>query len=177
MFLHVRGSMERVFAVAIMLISIAAFGQVTARQGEPPPPPNGSQRFKSPMVLELPLLIADPNTWGVGDVRGGDDLSKFICDGVAIETLDQNASNPRSGQVKVTFKVVLYVEPGVDKRVDVAVEILRGADRLAATAVRNIKAGEKKRASAAATTTISEDDLRRDPRPTLRITVSVRDDA
>jgi hypothetical protein len=44
----------------------------------------------------------------------------------------------------MAFRFILYDEPGVDKRVDLGIEVVRGDSTLGSAFLKNVKLGEKK---------------------------------
>ena len=70
-----------------------AAADVKARQGEAP-----QKTFKSPMILELPYVVADPQYWGVGEVRTPDNVTirTYVCESVSFRDLAMAADRTKS---------------------------------------------------------------------------------
>lgn len=147
--------------------------QVAARHLEEAP--RDDHHFKSPMQLDVPLLVADKGFWDGSEVRG-EDLSTFVCDGVSIASFGQTATRGHDDLVTVTFVVTLHAERGIDKRVDLTIDAVRGESRLGEVAEGRIKLGEKKSVVREMVMKIPAKELSAEPRPVARVTVVVRDD-
>ena len=177
--------MRRAFALlAMVAFCLPCHAQVTARQGAADSAPN--REFTSPMVLEVPFV---PETWekerlnSTNSVRRSIsqgrrlDLSGYECDKVVVNSVIFVRSKPRNGVVRYWVEAETYTRPGIDKLVTVTFEILQdpaGQPEAAAT-VRDIDAEEKKLRAGVAELLVPETVLATSPPPTLRITVSVRD--
>lgn len=165
------------FALTFAVSIVPCTAQVSARHVEEPPKQLAGERFKSPMVLEFALAAADPMFWNGGEIRTKDNLSKYICDGVSFTDFSTEAKRGKDNVVTMTFRFELYDEPGVDKRVDVAVQAKRGDALLGdAGLVKNIKLGEKKHVKRSVEVRIAAEQLKNGDKPTLQITTVVRDD-
>jgi hypothetical protein len=163
--------------VALAFLASPVHAQVSAKHVEEPPKQLTGERFKSPMVLEFPLAVADRSLWDAGEVRTNDDISKYICDGVSFSDFSSEAKKGRDQEVTITFRFVLYDEPGVDKRVDVAIDVVRGETHLGETGfLKNIKLGEKKHVTKSIDIRTTGTDLEQQPKPTVRLTTVVHDD-
>jgi hypothetical protein len=161
------------FTVLIAAFAATIHGQVAAKHVEQSKP--SPDHFTSPMELEFPLAVADSSLWGVGEVRR-DSISRYVCDGVSFRDFSTEALKPRKGKVAVTFRPVLYAEAGVDKRVDISIDVLRGDAVIGSDAVKNLKLGEKKTAEAALTVQLATSDFEGSGALTVRMTTVVRDD-
>jgi len=161
-----------VYVLCFAAFSGWANAQVSARQGE-----QEKVRFESPMILDLPLVVTDPQLWGKGQLRSKNDvaLRKYSCDGVSFVDFATSAKRQRNGNVKITFDFVLRTESGVDKLASVRIAIMDGDQEVAAGARNDIDAEEGKRASGQTSILVREATLIAEPPRTLRITLKVVD--
>jgi hypothetical protein len=106
-----------------------------------------------------------------------DPISKFVCDGVSYRDFSTAARKPRDGNLPVTFRFLLYDEPGVDKRVDVAITVARGDVSIGTGVLKNIKLGEKKNVRKEIELSLPVAAIEGSgPAPLVRLTTVVRDD-
>lgn len=77
-----------VAAAAVLLATRAAGQTVVASQGAPDP-----REFRSPMVLEVPMVLSDPSRWTDTWTTETEyaELRSFHCEGVFIERLKMRA--------------------------------------------------------------------------------------
>lgn len=153
-------------------------GQATARQGEPPPGRRQAEHFRSPMILELPLVVVAPDYWGGQPIRTQEaqELRYFVCDGVSVTDLAMSAARKRSGDLKLRIAFTLSTEEGIDKMAAVQIDAMAGERVVQSATVSKIDAEEGKRASRAAVMMIPKTDVASlSEKPVLRLTVMVRD--
>jgi hypothetical protein len=150
--------------------------QVAARHVENPPEALAAVqvRIKSPMALDVPLVV-DRTLVGVGRVRG-ERLWKYICDGVSYRDYSLEVRRPRHGRHRVIFRFRLWDEPGIDKRVDVALELVQTDKAIGSATSTNIKLGEEESAYRTIELLVDETDLQSETKAVVRLTTVVRDD-
>ena len=110
------------FGLAAMLSAAAGTAQ-TVVTGEKPVYEN---EFLSPMVLEVPFVLADPARWN--DTWSSEkeyaDIVKYCCEKVFVESLKMRARRAGGGVVVVTIKAKLRNPNGNhDKRVFLTAEL------------------------------------------------------
>jgi|ERR1051325_1761412 hypothetical protein len=171
--------MLRLAGIVTCLLTAAcgwtAFAQVTARQGDPTEEEQ-VHRFRSPMILDLPLTVADPALWNKGQIRSSTEVSlrRYNCDGVTFADFAAEATKSRGASVKVSFAFILANEPGVDKLASGRFAIVSDDRELAAGVLMESDVEEGQRTSRQVSMTVSESDLRGHPTPTLRILLRVK---
>jgi hypothetical protein len=163
----------RAALLVTLTTALVVHAQVAARHVEEVP--RDDHHFKSPMQLDIPLLVSDPSRWDGSQVRG-ENLSGYVCDGVSITDFAAEATRGRNGPVTVKLLLVLYAEQGIDKRVDLSTDIMRGDTRIGQTSKNRIKLGEKKHVTRTLEMVIPAETLAAEPRPVVRLTIAVRDD-
>jgi hypothetical protein len=160
-----------------LLLATPSTAQVTARQGEPAKT-EATERFKSPMVLELPLVVARSGIPAGGSLvtKEASQLRRYICDGVSIIHLAMSVTRKRSGDAKFQFQFMLSTEESWDRLVDVEFAAVAGDRSVGAVITRNIDAEEGKTVTRKADLVLNKDALDAlGEQPVLRITVTVRD--
>jgi hypothetical protein len=105
------------------------------------------------------------------------DLGEHSCDGVVVEHVAVARYKQRKGVVHYWVEVGTYTQPGIDKLAMVTVEILRDSSSPpeAKVSLPKIDAEENQHGTGRVTLSIPENLVGMSPPPTLRITVSVRD--
>jgi hypothetical protein len=163
---------------AVVALPAVSHAQVVARQG----PDESAYKFKSPMILDLPL--ADPLRLAV-DTRAGvsNEIKRYTCDDVSLASFTiERAAGPRhdDGRVRLAFAGSIHVPDSFDRRVDVDVAIKKDKTTLGSGSADDVKAGEGKYTPFHAMVLLDEAALKAayasEPRPILEITVTVRDD-
>jgi len=168
--------MKRFVLCLLLMASLPICAQVAAKHVEEPPKELAGDRIKSPMELRFPLAVADSSFWGVGEVRR-DPISKYVCDGVSYRDFSTEAAKPHDGKLKITFRVLLYDEPGIDKRVDLSIAVLRGETIAGSAVLKNLKVGERKLVPKEMTIELPSSEIEGvSPAPVVRLTTVVRDD-
>lgn len=138
----------------------------------PAPPPT-----QSPMTFEIPFNAANPDLWGRGEIAPDQNLAEHVCDLVSINKLTVAPQKAVNGAVAVNVAFTLYNRPGHDKLVDLTFAVIREGELLTKeVSLQGIEVEETRSVSKAVTFSISEERLRAEPPPTLRITLSVIDD-
>ena len=157
--------------------AVNATAQVTARQGEPSPK-DEIHRFKSPMILDLPLTVVDESLWGQGQVRSDTEVSlrRYICDGVSFADFAVSARRQRAKQVKLTFDFTLANEPGIDKFAGATFTVMAGDAAISTAVLLDSQVEEGRRTVRQVSLVVPEEELRRAPPPTLRIVLRVKVD-
>ncbi|MBV9494975.1 MAG: hypothetical protein JOZ54_12070 [Acidobacteria bacterium] len=163
------------FIALVLLFTAPALAQATARQGEATSQTDDHQRFRSPMIVEIPLHVVDPDTWGVGPVRGSDDhVELFVCEGVFIRDVAVSGDRMRGSKLRIRFHLIVANERGgVDKLVDLRVELMRGDTALAKTTVKDIDVEEGRVVERNVELVAGQNEITPRPRPTVRLTVAV----
>jgi hypothetical protein len=158
-----------------------ALGQVSARQGTAPPPVDVA--FASPMVLELPLPnieVIQPDSYvKLAEVR------KYVCDkNVRLFhlTLSKQYKGPRKARsLELVLSGSVLVEESYDRRLDLAVGIKGGDEVLGTQSLRNLSAEERRVTPFRIVVPVGEAKLlaayAAEPRPTIELTLTVRDDS
>jgi hypothetical protein len=166
-----------------LLPGISAQAQISARQGSTPQPKIESKSFDSPMVLELPVPT-------LGEIELGKEIAfplevrKFLCDQhVSFSSLSLGKSyfDRREKRLQLTLSGYLTVRESYDRRADVTIQLVQGGKRLATGTTRNINAEEGRTSRFKVVAMIPEATLEEafaaEPKPTLEITLVVRDNS
>ena len=133
------------------------------------PDPNG-------LPLDVPFHAADPTTWNGGQIRGKDQLSRFICEGVSIRDLAVSVSRVRGDNAKVMFHFVLGNEPGVDKLAMIRLALIRQEQALYETIIPWFEVEEGETSTRSQSFVVPKEALAATPAPLVRLTVSTKDD-
>lgn len=120
----------------------ASSPQVTARQGTAPSPQE--QHFASPMVLDLQLpkvtALESGSSLRLPDVR------KYICDNhvtLLNLTVAKQYKGPRKARsLELILSGFVSVTESYDRRVDIALRLRSGEEKIAAQMLRNLKTEE-----------------------------------
>jgi hypothetical protein len=95
------------------------------------------------LVLEAPLDNLDERFFlnGGGHLLADEmrDFVKYTCDGVRLSPFSIEFSKSQNGMVEVTYSFGLSNESGVDRRVTVTIEFVRGNDRIKSVTLDNIE--------------------------------------
>ncbi|HKO57422.1 MAG TPA: hypothetical protein VJ276_16220 [Thermoanaerobaculia bacterium] len=162
------------FTTLLVLLSPPAVAQATARQGEPSQDISDRQEFQSPMVIELPLHVTDPETWGAGWVRAEDHVDRFICDGVYLKDFVVSADRRRGAKLRLRYRLVLAnARGGIDKLVDVKLELFRGAEVLQGLVLKDVDVEEGRVVTKDMEGEFSQATITAEPRLQIRITLKV----
>jgi len=170
--------MSFISMACVLLFTLSVSDAQVARQGERPPDQPETRRFRSPMIVELPLVVVAPHYWGAQPVRTGEagKLKYFVCDGVAVLDLAMSAVRKRSGVLKIGIDFTLSTEEGTDKEVTVQIAAVADERVVQTVTVLNIDAEEGRIASRSARLLIPKQDVSAlSERPVLRLTLYVRD--
>ena len=176
-----RGQLLAAVIACLVIPPAVAMAQVVARQGEAPPPQE--KHFASPMILEIPL----PNVTAIepGSSLRLADVHKNVCDNdVTLRglTVAKEYRGPRRARaLQLVVAGAVLVTDSYDRRVDIALR-LRSGDKVIGTAMLRNHAAEEERSSPfrillpvdEPTLTAA---LAAEPRPTLELTLTVRDDS
>lgn len=168
--------------VTLLLLLLALPGQAIAQAtGQPVVVRQGTvipvERFESPMVLELPLVLGSPGV-ATSALRTPEEQKrtrKFICDGAYLYDLTLKKSKPtREGDVDLEGKVTVGVEHGEDRRVDVLAELVRGDQVLGASKIANLKVEEDERSTRPVAFRVKDSDVADVAALKVRLTLDVR---
>jgi len=166
------------------LLSAAATTAQTVATGERPVYEN---EFRSPMVLEVPFVLADPARWN--DTWSSEkeyaDLVKYCCEKVFIESLKMRARRVGGDVVAVTIKTKLRNPNGNhDKRVFLTVELQNDGNTIrdvtppkpqtAPHVDKGVSVEESDSATKTTVLSVLADDLK--PTTKLKITMALRND-
>ncbi|HSP15336.1 MAG TPA: hypothetical protein VLV78_11340 [Thermoanaerobaculia bacterium] len=148
-------------------------GEVVAKQG---PPDDDSVRFRSPMILEVPLPVSDPATWTGSRIRSMEVLSRYKCDGVSLSLLGFTADSPSHGNIRITLDAKVDAELGHDKIVSMTAQAFDGDEEIGSRgAVNGLKVEEGANSFARwSLLVIPESTLREHPKTRVRIIVHVK---
>jgi hypothetical protein len=159
----------------------ASSPQATARQGTAPPPQEA--HFASPMVLDLPLpqvtAIEPGSALRLADVR------KYICDNhvtLLNLTVAKQYKGPRKARsLELVVSGFVSVTDSYDRRVDIALQLRSGTEKLAAQTLRNSSAEEERVTPFRMLLPVDESKLEAayssENPPVLELTLTVRDDS
>lgn len=158
-----------------LLLSTATLAQVAARQGTPEEV-NEPTRFKSPMIVDLALPIANEALWSGNQIRqqNGTTLRDYICDGIRFLDFATSAKKMRNGKVKVIFYFTLFNEPGMDKLATLRFSIKNGDAVVGKANVVDMDIEEKRQLTKQVVVEVAPEDLTTGS-PTLTISLSVKD--
>ncbi|HEV8119555.1 MAG TPA: hypothetical protein VGQ67_01020 [Candidatus Polarisedimenticolia bacterium] len=149
--------------------SILAEPEVT--QGVPKGGPD--KTFKSPMIMKTKLLSALPEH--LGQFLSSAEFQSFICDNVRLKLLETHVQ-VWDKTVDVGINVTTYTELGIDKKVDILVELL-GPDSVIATGMLGpFSSEEGKRGHRRLMLRVPLDQWPTAEVPSLRMTMNVVDD-
>lgn len=171
-------SLRAAVLFSILLIATSTSGQVTAHHGA-----SEVTDFESPMVLDLPLpniapLPADSQLHLA-------DTSKYTCDKnvslVNLVVTKRSKSHRGETSTEVVVSGSVFVGSSHDRRSDIALRIKSKDQILASQTLRNLKTEEGRRTAFQIALPVDDKALRDAsasvPRPTLEITLTVRDDS
>lgn len=168
----------------IALIAAAplpASPQATARQGTAPPPE--VSHFASPMILDLPL----PNVTSLepGSVLRLGDVYKYICDNhvkLLNLTIGKQYKGPKKARsLELIVSGSVSVIDSYDRRVDIALQLRSGEEKIASQILRNFSAEEERTTPFRILLPVEESKLAAaysaEQAPILELTLTVRDDS
>lgn len=177
--------MQRSTALLLVILAptapVSASPQATARQGTAPPPQN--THFESPMILDLPLpnvaSIEPGSSLRLGDVR------KYICDNhvsLLNLTVAKQYKGPRKTRsLELIVSGSVSVTDSYDRRVDIALQLRSGEEKIAAQTLRNVSAEEERLTPFRILLPVDESKLvaafSAGQAPLLELTLTVRDDS
>jgi hypothetical protein len=135
-----------ILVLPLTLLAAFAAGQVKAKSEAPEA---SEKMFRSPMVLELPLPeLASLPTAPTRGASIGVNLSTLLgyeCDKVVVKAISGRVQLPdKTGVAQLDILVVLYVKPGMDKTVELRLDLMAGDQRLDYAIARNVDAEERK---------------------------------
>jgi hypothetical protein len=165
-----------VVAVLFFAVSASSASGQTARQGSTPAPP--AERFRSPMIVETPLIpFDDVNERGakgrlLADTTG---LSRFVCAGISVVRLTANASEKLDGEQRRSLEIGLTLASAreEDKDVGVAVELVRDGRIVASSELPSVEVEEGSRATRKLKWQVASDEIDSMPAGLIRVTVTV----
>jgi len=163
--------------LAVVLFIICPVGGSSAEpqvhQGTPKEAPNPERTFTSPMIMETKLEAAKPDKqlqWVATN-----EFEAYICDKVHLTEISTYVE-PRKKTVDVSVYVTTYTERGIDKKVDVLVEILVGEQVIGTATIGPFAAEERKQGYAGRVIKVPLAQWQADVVPDLRLTMNVVDD-
>jgi hypothetical protein len=160
---------------------LSASPQATARQGTAPPPQE--VYFASPMILDLPL----PNVTSLDPrsvLRLGD-VHKYICDNhvrLLNLTVGKQYKGPKKARsLELIVSGSISVIDSYDRRVDIALQLRSGEEKIASQILRNFSAEEERNTPFSILLSVDEARLAAaysaEQSPLLELTLTVRDDS
>ena len=168
-----RAALTTTSLLTLALLNATSAHQIVVRQGRE----DTSKQFQSPMVIEVPLPDLDEKLRLVST-----DLANYTCDGVSIRALTVARAKRAKGKIAVLeFHGFIRVPESFDRQVDVTVALNAGAVTVAKGERLRIDAeegrGTRVRVSLPVEETLLNGALASDARPTLKITMVVRDNS
>ena len=156
----------------LALAATPALAQVTAKQGEARI--DSRQRFRSPMVLEVPagalLALERGDSWSFPEV------GSYLCEDASLRGVKFKRTRARQGELEYEVEGFILVADSYDREAAIHFEFLDG-QRVAGGGSRDqIDAEEQKTTRFWFKINIAEDAasaLRSSPAPTLRLTLEL----
>lgn len=174
-------SSSLLLAILIAAAPTPASPQATARQGAAPPPQE--VHFASPMILDLPL----PNVTSLdpGSVLRLGDVYKYICDNhvrLLNLTVGKQYTGPKKARsLELVVSGSVSVIDSYDRRVDIALQLRSGEEKIASQILRNFSAEEERTTPFRILLPVDEarlaDAYSAEQAPLLELTLTVRDDS
>jgi hypothetical protein len=165
-----------IFVALTLALSGFSVAEPEVTQGTPKEPPKKEKPeniFKSPMVMKTRLEAALPDRqdqW-----NSSSEFESYICDDVRLKLFESYVAVGKKAVV-VTIYVTTYTEPGVDKQVDILMELMV-SDRVIGTRMLGPFASEeKKEGYKRITLKVPVDQWPTEGVPSLRMTMNVVDD-
>jgi hypothetical protein len=170
-----RGRLLVILAVVLFLCPVGgASAEPEVHQGTPKEVPKSDPRtFTSPMIMETKLEAARPDKqlkWVTSD-----EFTAYVCDKVHLTEI-RTYVEPRKKTVDVTIYLTTYTERGLDKKVDVLVEIHVGDQLIGSTTIGPFAAEEHKEGYSGRVIKVPLTQWPADVVPDLRLTMNVVDD-
>jgi hypothetical protein len=159
-------------ALALSLaVGASALAEPEVTQGLPKGGPE--KTFKSPMVMKTKLVSALPEH--LGQYLSSAEFESFICDNVRLKLLETHVQI-WDKTVDVAINVTTYTELGIDKKVDILVELLGPESVIATGMLGPFSSEEGKRGHRRVTLRVPLDQWPTAEVPGLRMTMNVVDD-
>jgi hypothetical protein len=137
-------------------------------------PKGGPERtFKSPMIMKTKLVSALPEH--LGQYISSAEFESFICDNVRLRLLETHVK-VWTKRVDVAINVTTYTELGIDKKVDILVELLGPESVIATGMLGPFSSEEGKRGHRRLVLRVPLDQWPAAEVPNLRMTMNVVDD-
>jgi hypothetical protein len=165
----------RPFLIVGSLLALASSALLAqeARQGPVVP----VQRFDSPMVIDLPLVVGPIGVW-TSALRTPEEQKRtrhFICDHAYVYDLVlKPGKRSREGVVELAGRVTIAGEHGEDRRVDVLAEIVTGETVLGSSKISNLKVEEDERSTRPVLFHLTEQQIADLATLKVRLTLDVR---
>ena len=154
-----------------LMLGANALAEPEVTQGVPKGGPE--KTFKSPMVMKTKLISALPGN--LGQYLSSAEFESFICDNVRLKLLETHVQ-VWDKTVDVAINVTTYTELGIDKKVDILVELLGKESVIAAGMLGPFSSEEGKRGHRRLTLRVPRDQWPAADVPGLRMTMNVVDD-
>jgi hypothetical protein len=169
--------MRLMLVILTLAATSTSYAQTSAKQGQPPTP--SPFKFRSPMVIETPLLVArvDP-LYKTISMESQPEIRDYICDNVSIASLRMKLQDAKAGLTELAVEVNLKNRHGHDKRVTLEFEVLNGEESIAAFRIDDFEAKEDRTTvePRIGKVKLARGKLVREPMTRLRITMTVVDD-
>ena len=127
----------------------------------------------SPMIMKTKLVSALPENQG--QRKSSTEFESFVCDNVRLKVLESSVT-VREKTVEVWINVTTYTELGIDKKVDIFLELLGGESVLATGMLGPFQSEEGKRGRRWTTIKVPLEQWPTAEVPGLRMTMNVVDD-
>jgi hypothetical protein len=163
-------------ATALIAAGAAAPAQTTAHQGAPDP-----HVFHSPMVLETPLPDLTKLRPGQG-MAVSSDVPQYVCDDASLGAIRVEALAPsrrESGKRVLEFSDTVHVAKSHDRLIDITMAVKHGETVLARGSAKSLSVEEEDTRPFRVRVVMDSSEVAQayasEPRPSLEITVVVRD--
>lgn len=166
-----RGLVLLGLAFVLPLRSALAFAEPEVTQG--PPKATPEKTFTSPMIMKTKLVSALPENQGRWNSSA--EFEPFLCDNVRLKSLESYVQL-RDKMVEVRIFVTTYTELGIDKKVDILLELLGPESVIATGMLGPFQSEEGKRGYKRMTLRVPVDQWPTTEVPGLRMTMNVVDD-
>jgi hypothetical protein len=160
--------------VGLLLFAVPSFAQITARHEES----SEVQQFDSPMLLDLPFPIQNPELWKKGGTKTfSKDLTRFVCENVSFTSITVQFDKAKNGTVPLNVTAYLKNRPGHDKLVQLRFQVFRDGVAISpGERVLNVDAEEGRAVKVSFRLAVKEEQLRKEgPDPVLNIRLEAKD--
>jgi hypothetical protein len=159
--------------LAFVLPSRSAYVLAEPEVTQGPPKVTPEKTFTSPMIMKTKLVSALPENQGRWNSSA--EFESFLCDNVRLKLLESYVQS-RDKMVDVRIVVTTYTELGIDKKVDILLELLGPESVIATGMLGPFQSEEGKRGYRRITLRVPVDQWPTTEVPGLRMTMNVVDD-